>query len=93
MRYFKLITTFTLPNGNFSKLTIVQQCDDVEYTSETENAILNARVTPKRMCGNTEPNETSILTELTLSQYNALVAVSVPVDLGDPTELQNELGE
>lgn len=93
MKYFKLTTTFTLPNGNLNTLRIVQQCPDIEYTSETENAILNARVTAKRMCGGVEPNESSELVELTLTQYNALVAVSTAVDLGDPTDLQNELGE
>jgi hypothetical protein len=93
MRYFRLVTTYTLPNGNFNTLSIVQKCEDIDYTSETENAILNARVTSKRMCGGIEPNETSTLTELTLAQYNTLVPSSTAVDLGDPTELQNELGE
>ena len=93
MRYFKLISTFQLPNGNQSSICIIQQALNAEYDSEVNLAILNARVTAKRMCGGVEPIENNEITELTSTQYNALLPASVEADLGDPIELQNELGE
>lgn len=93
MRYFKLISTFTLPNGNVNNLCIIQQTLNAEYDSEIEHAILNARVTAKRMCNGVEPVVDNTVTELTSTQYNALLPASVEADLGDATELQNELGE
>lgn len=91
MRYFKLVATFTLPNGNQNISTIYQSCPDTDYDQEVTHAELHARVSAKRMCGGEEPIVTITVTELTLAQYTAVIPVVITEDLGDQQALEDEL--
>jgi hypothetical protein len=90
MIYFKLTSTFNLPNGNQSTLTITLQCLDADYQATLDEAIIVARVTAKRMCANVEPAMTNNVVTLTLAQYNALVKTPEAIDVDIPL-LEEEL--
>lgn len=90
MIYFKLTSTFNLPNGNQSTLTITLQCLDADYQATLDEAIIVARVTAKRMCGDVEPDMTNNVVMLTLAQYNALVKTPEAIDV-DIVALEDEL--
>lgn len=92
MIYFKLESTFLLPNGNNSILTIVQRCEDVEYENLLNDCILLSRVSAKRMCGGNEPEITNTVINLTLSQYDSIVKINEPIVI-DASELNNELNK
>jgi hypothetical protein len=94
MIYFKLTSTFNLPNGNYTDFSMTLQCQDADYQAALNEAIIVARVTAKRMCANVEPSITNNVVTLTLAQYNALVKIPDPdpIDV-DIVELENELNQ
>lgn len=92
MIYFKLTSTFNLPNGNETTLDITLQCQDADYQITLDDAIIVARVTAKRMCTDVEPTMTNNVVQLTLAQYNAIVAVPEALD-ADITALEEELNQ
>ena len=73
MKYIKLVSTFTLPNGSDSKLCIYQSCLDAEYQTTIDDSIIVNRVTAKRMSGDIEPVINHVVTDLTNAQFNAAV--------------------
>jgi hypothetical protein len=92
MIYFKLTSTFNLPNGNQSTLTITLQCLDADYQETLDEAIIVARVTAKRMCGDVEPDMINNVVTLTLAQYNALVKTPEAIEV-DVVALEEELSQ
>jgi hypothetical protein len=73
MRYIKLVSTFSLPNGNDSTLCTYQKCLDAEYQKTIDDSVIINRVTAKRMCGDIEPIITHSITDLTNAEFNAAV--------------------
>lgn len=92
MIYFKLTSTFNLPNGNETILGITLKCEDVDYQATLDDAIVVARVTAKRMCNGVEPLITNNVVQLTLVQYNAIVKGPETLDADIPT-LEEELNQ
>ena len=92
MIYFKLTSTFNLPNGNETTLGITLQCQDADYQTTLDNAIIVARVTAKRMCTDVEPTMTNTVVQLTLVQYNAIVKGPDSLDADIPA-LEEELNQ
>lgn len=92
MIYFKLTSIFNLPNGNQNTLTITLQCLDADYQTTLDDAVIVARVTAKRMCGDVEPVINNNVVQLTLAQYNAIVAVPEALD-ADIAALEEELNQ
>lgn len=92
MIYFKLTSVFNLPNGNETNLGITLQCQDVDYQTTLDDAIIVARVTAKRMCKDVEPTMTNNVVQLTLVQYNAIVKGPEALD-ADIAALEEELNQ
>ena len=92
MKYIKLVSTFSLPNGNDSTLCIYQSCVDAEYQTTIDDSIIVNRVTAKRMCGDIEPNINHVVTDLTDAQFNAIVALPEALD-ADIAALEEELNQ
>lgn len=92
MIYFKLTSSFTLPNGNETTLGITLQCQDVNYQNTLDDAIVVARVTAKRMCNDIEPLIINNILQLSLTQYNAIVKAPEILD-ADIIALEEELNQ
>ena len=92
MKYIKLVSTFSLPNGNDSTLCIYQSCVDAEYQTTIDDSIIVNRVTAKRMCGDVEPTINHVVTDLTNAQFNAAV-VRAEEFTEDITVLEEELNQ
>jgi hypothetical protein len=90
MKYIKLVSTFSLPNGNESTLYIYQSCVDAEYQTTIDHSIIVNRVTAKRMCGDVEPTINHVVTDLTNAQFNAAV-IRAEDFIEDISVLENEL--
>jgi hypothetical protein len=90
MKYIKLVSTFTLPNGSDTKLCIYQSSLDAEYQTTIDDSIIVNRVTAKRMCGDIEPTISHVVTDLTNAQFNAVV-VKAEDFTEDITVLESEL--
>lgn len=92
MKYIKLVSTFTLPNGSETTLCIYQSCLDAEYQTTIDDSIIVNRVTAKRMCGDIEPTINHVVTDLTDAQFNAIVALPEALD-ADIAALEEELNQ
>lgn len=92
MIYFKLTSTFNLPNGNETNLSITLQCQDADYQTNLDEAIIVARATAKRMCNGIEPSITNNILQLSLTQYNAIVKTPEILD-ADIISLEDELNQ
>ncbi len=92
MIYFKLTSAFSLPNGNETTLGITLQCQDIDYQTTLDDAVIVARVTAKRMCNDVEPAINNNVVQLTLAQYNAIIAVPEALD-ADIAALEDELNQ
>jgi hypothetical protein len=92
MIYYKYIYTFTDDSQKDSTITIVEKCEDADYTTSLESTKLIVRQQIYLIYGKLFDGVETVTT-ITLAQYNALVKgedILEPIPDWDPNQPTNE---